>query len=66
MHNYDNRGLVLALCQLNRYKHRKDVSHIHVSKTEEARNHPELAGGGSSLVHVPTTFVSCVEDDEPC
>lgn len=36
MYNYDNRGLVLTLCQLNRYKHHKDVSHIRVcNKTGE-------------------------------
>lgn len=28
VYNYDNRGLVLALCQLDRYKQRKDVSHV--------------------------------------
>ena len=35
MYNYDNTGLVLTLCQLSRYKHCKDVSHVHVSSGTE-------------------------------
>lgn len=49
VHNYDNRGLVLALCQLARYKHCKDVSHIHVSRIEKMHTLYLLQVSGSQL-----------------
>lgn len=49
MYNYDNRDLVLALCQLNGYKHCDDVSHVHVSRTEEPFTMYLLQVSGSQL-----------------